>query len=149
MRTVQTSRFGAIEVDEHRIIHFPEGLLGFPDKNRFALLEDKTGSPFFWLQSLDEPGLAFVLTNPFSFKKDYLQALSEDEQKLFRNEEGSEMVIFTLVTVPSGDPGKASTNLLGPLVIDAVRRTGRQVVLPHTGYSHRFPLFDTPESPSL
>lgn len=148
MQTVQTSRFGGVDVDEHRVLHFPEGLLGFPDRKHFALLEDKPGSPFLWLQSLDDPELAFVLTNPFLFKKDYLKALSSEEENLFRNEEGAEVVIFTLVSIPAGQPEKASTNLLGPLVINPERKTGRQVVLPQTGYSHRFPLFDAPSNAS-
>jgi flagellar assembly factor FliW len=148
MKTVQTSRFGGIEVEETRVIHFPEGLLGFPEHKEFALLEDKPGSPFFWLQSMDSPDLAFVLTNPFFFKKDYLQDLSADERRPFVGEKGEEMVLFTLVSVPLGHPEQASTNLLGPLVIDAGSRKGRQVVLPHAGYSHRHLLFDAPPKPS-
>jgi flagellar assembly factor FliW len=149
MVTVQTSRFGSIEVEENRRIHFPEGLLGFSKHKAFALLEDKPGSPFFWLQSLDDPQLAFVLTNPFFFKKDYLHGLSPEEKNLFVNEQGEEMVLFTLVSVPAGHPEKASTNLLGPLVIDPTRRTGKQLILPSTGYSHRFPLTNLSASPSL
>lgn len=149
MQTVQTSRFGSIEVDEHRMIHFPEGLLGFPKHKEFALLEDKPGSPFFWLQSLDDPGLAFVMTNPFFFKKDYLQGLSPEEKTLFVNEQGEEMVLFTLVSVPAGHPEKATTNLLGPLVIDTTKRTGKQLILPSTGYSHRYPLMNPSAGPSL
>jgi flagellar assembly factor FliW len=149
MQSVQTSRFGAIDVDEHRRIHFPEGLLGFPKHKEFALLEDKPGSPFFWLQSLDDPELAFVLTNPFFFKKDYLHGLSPEEKALFMNEQGEEMVLLTLVSVPSGHPEKASINLLGPIVIDPAKRTGRQLILPSTGYSHRYPLVNGSPSPSL
>jgi flagellar assembly factor FliW len=85
----------------------------------------------------------------FFFKKDYLQGLSGDEQTIFLNEKGQKMVLFTLVSVPSGHPEKASTNLLSPLVIDAGSRTGRQVVLPHTAYSHRHPLFDAHPDPTL
>lgn len=141
MQTVQTSRFGTIEVDEHRVIHFPQGLLGFPGQKDYALWEDKQDSPFFWLQSLDLPELAFVLTNPFSFKNDYLQDLSPEEKTIFKNEHGDPMVLFALVTVPSGRPEKATINLLGPLVIDSTSRTGKQIILPDSGYSHRYPIF--------
>ncbi|RJR30510.1 MAG: flagellar assembly protein FliW [Desulfobacteraceae bacterium] len=140
MQRVQTSRFGTVEVDEHRMIHFPEGLLGFPEHKEFVLLEDKPDSPFFWLQSLSDPELAFVLTNPFFFREDYLHALSREEKSLFMNEQGEEMVLLTLVSIPAGHPEDACTNLLGPLVIDPARRTGRQLILPGTGYSHHYPL---------
>jgi flagellar assembly factor FliW len=141
MRTIQTSRFGTIEIEEARVIHFPEGLLGFPLQRDYILLDHQPDSPFCWLQSIDVPELAFVLTNPFRFAGDYLQGLSAEEQGLFELEEGGEPVILNLVTIPSGRVEKTTVNLLGPLVIDAAARTGRQVVLAGAGYSHRQPLF--------
>ena len=142
MQKVQTSRFGEIEVKEHRVIHFQEGILGFPKQKAYMIVESSKESPFFWLQSLEVPELAFVLTNPFSFKKDYLQSLPSEELGLFRGEGGREFVLFSLVTVPAGHPEKATMNLLGPLVIDPETRSGRQVILPSSGYSHRYPLFE-------
>lgn len=142
MQKILTSRFGEIEVDEHRVIRFPEGIPGFPEQKSYALIENTEGSPFLWLQSTDVPELAFVLTNPFSFKKDYLQSLSPEELGPFKGEEGSEWVVFSLVTVPAGHPEKATMNLLGPLVVDTRMRSGRQVILPSSGYSHRHPLFE-------
>ena len=141
MKSIQTSRFGTIEIEENRVIHFPEGLLGFPQHRDYILLDHKSGSPFCWLQSTDVPELAFVLTNPFRFIKDYLQDLSAEEQALFEIEEGGAPVILNLVTIPSGHVQKTTVNLLGPLVIDATARTGKQVVLAGAGYSHRQPLF--------
>ena len=142
MQKIQTSRFGEIEVDDHRVIQFREGILGFPKQKSYAIIENTKGSPFLWLQSMEVPELAFVVTNPFSFKKDYLQSLSTEELSLFKNEEGTDWVIFSLVTVPAGHPEKATMNLLGPLVIDTKMRSGRQVILPNSGYSHRQPLFE-------
>ncbi len=141
MRTIQTSRFGTIEVDEQRKIVFPEGLLGFPEQKEYILLDDKKGSPFFWLQSMDAPELAFVLTNPQTFKPDYVKVLSEEEQRLLRNEKNQEVVLFVLVTVPVGHPESATMNLLGPLAIDAEKMSGKQVILANSGYTHRYPLF--------
>ncbi len=140
MQTVQTTRFGKIEVDEQRMILFPDGLLGFAKQKEFILLEDKKGSAFFWLQSVDVPDLAFVLTNPLSFKPDYIEALSAEEQTHFKSEH-EKMVLFGLVTVPQGHPEGATINLLGPLVIDSARRIGKQVILANSGYTHRYPLF--------
>jgi flagellar assembly factor FliW len=140
MRTIQTSRFGTIEIDESRVIHFPEGLLGFPHRRDYILLDHKEDSPFCWLQSMDEPDLAFVLINPFRFLSDYLQNLSPEENGLIRIEEGKETVVLNVVTILPGLAGKATVNLLGPLVIDVEARRGKQVVLANAGYSHRQPL---------
>src|SRR6185295_7181281 len=61
----RTARFGEIEFAEDVIITFPDGVLGFPGDRRYLLLEhDAEGSPFKWLQSLDNPDLAFIVVDP-------------------------------------------------------------------------------------
>ena len=36
---IETSRFGRLEVDEQRLITFPEGILGFPSNPVYALVQ--------------------------------------------------------------------------------------------------------------
>jgi hypothetical protein len=66
---IQSSRFGVLNVDEQRIIQFPQGLLGFPSHKRFALIQTGPEKCFFWLQCADEPNLAFVVADPRSFSR--------------------------------------------------------------------------------
>src|SRR5665213_3581639 len=68
---IETSRFGKLSIDEERIITFPNGLLGFPEYRRYALVQSSAGNYFFWLQSLDDPSLAFVVADPTTFFKDF------------------------------------------------------------------------------
>src|SRR5690606_26559692 len=68
---VETARFGSIEVDEERIIHFAKGVPGFEHVRQFVLVTPNEESPFSILQSVDEPGLAFVVTSPLWFRPDY------------------------------------------------------------------------------
>ena len=68
---IQSSRFGWLSVDDSRIMTFPRGLLGFPTHKRFALIQANSENYFFWLQSIDDPALAFVVTDPGIFFKDY------------------------------------------------------------------------------
>ena len=139
---IKTDRFGEINIDETLVIHFPDGLLGFPEQKKYIILEHKPQSPFCWLQSTTSPELAFVMTNPLLFKTDYLDSLPPDEKKrlLGEEEKGKETIIFTLVTIPAGKAESATTNLLGPLSIDPQSRIGRQVILADSGYNHRHPL---------
>jgi flagellar assembly factor FliW len=140
MYAIETTRFGRIEIEKGRIIHFSNGLLGFPENKDFVILEHKPNSPFCWLQSVDTPALAFVLTNPFLVQKDYLEGLPSAEKMIFGpNENGNRKIVFALVTIPHGEPEKMTVNLLGPLVIDLAVKTGSQVVLADSGYSHRHP----------
>ena len=82
MMVIKTTRFGEIEIDESRIIHFAEGLVGFPEDKKYVVMEHKPGSPFMWLQSLSSPNLAFVIMNPFLFYPDYLKDISPEEEKV-------------------------------------------------------------------
>ena len=135
-----TFRFGDIEIDERLLIRFPAGLLGFPEQKDYAILEHGKGSPFYWLQSLDAPDLAFVMTNPFLIKEDYLEKLPDEEKSLLCGSEHDEIVVFVLVTVPRGKAGQSTVNLMSPLVISTKSKTGNQVILLNSGYSHCHPL---------
>ncbi len=139
MRKIMTTRFGEVEIDEKRTLNFPEGLLGFPDAREFAILEHKPGSPFMWLQSSTEPGLAFVMINPYLIMPDYLKNLSPEEERLISNKDES-VIIFALVTIPANKPEKATINLLGPIVVKSETMEARQVILADSGYSHCYPL---------
>ena len=36
---IVTTRFGTLNVEDERVIDFPKGLLGFPDRTRYALIQ--------------------------------------------------------------------------------------------------------------
>ena len=78
---IQTTRFGLLTVEDERIMSLPSGLLGFPNQNRFALIQTGTENYFFWLQSVDDPNLAFVVTDPTIFFKDYDVPVREETQQ--------------------------------------------------------------------
>lgn len=137
-----------MDIEEDRVVYFPDGLLGFPGQKSYAILDHRPGSPFLWLQSMDLPDLAFVMTNPFLIRTDYLQALSPEEMEHFACKDGREITVFAIVTIPPGRVEEMTVNLLGPLVIDLKMRAGRQVILSSGGYSHRHPVHQGSDSPS-
>ncbi|MDD3052144.1 MAG: flagellar assembly protein FliW, partial [Candidatus Cloacimonetes bacterium] len=102
---IMTSRFGEIEVDEKKIIHFKRGILGFPSYKNYALLDPNAGSPLKWLQSIDEPKLAFVITEPSLFIQDYQIDIHKSELEDLETEILDNIIHFVIVTVPS-DPSK-------------------------------------------
>jgi flagellar assembly factor FliW len=140
MHKIKTTRFGEIEIEEIKEIHFRDGLLGFPDKKDFIILEHKPGSPFLWLQSVDTPNLAFVIINPFLVQGDYLKDLSREEEALMKNDNDDEILVFSLVTIPMGKVEKATVNLMGPIIVESKSRNAKQVILANSGYSHRHPM---------
>jgi flagellar assembly factor FliW len=134
---VQTTRFGTLSVDVDRIISFPRGLLGFPSFQRYALIQAGDDNYFFWLQCVDEPNLAFVVTDPSIFFKTYDVPMKEETtQELDLADPG-----FAQVFVICNKVGEWLTgNLLGPIVVNAANRTAQQVVLTEKKWTTRQPL---------
>jgi flagellar assembly factor FliW len=137
-----TTRFGTIDVPEERMITMSRGVLGFPEKRRFCIIQHKKNTPFFWYQSVDDPALAFVITNPWLFKPDYEVDLDLAAQALGREKNAEDVPVecYVIVTIPKGSPEKMTGNFIAPLVLDPKRREAVQIVLSDDSYSHRYPL---------
>jgi flagellar assembly factor FliW len=122
-----TKAFGLINIDEKQKLFFPQGILGFENNNDYALL-DSEQEPFFWLQSMDEEQIAFVVINPFLFRPDYELDISNEEMSEIGIMSPEQALIFTIVTIPA-DGSPITANLQGPLIICKETCIGRQVVL--------------------
>ena len=134
---IETTRFGRLSVEDERIITFPAGLLGFPDHTRFALIQTGEENYFFWLQCVDEPNLAFVVTDPSIFFKEYEVPVKDET----RAEIGLTDLSFAQVFVICNKVDEWLTgNLLGPILVNAQNRTAQQVVLTDKKWTTRQPL---------
>jgi flagellar assembly factor FliW len=134
---IQTSRFGRMTIDEERVMTFPRGLLGFPDHNSFALVQTGEENYFFWLQSMDDPNLAFVVTDPAIFFKDYQVPVREETSTELQLTEPKFLQMFVICN----KVGEWLTgNLLGPILVNANNRLATQVVLTEKKWTTRQPL---------
>ena len=134
---IESTRFGRLTVDDERVITFPKGLLGFPNHTRFALIQTGEENYFFWLQSVDEPNLAFVVTDPSIFFKDYQVPIKDETQAELALEDLSAAQVFVICNkVDEWLTG----NLLGPIVVNAQNRIAQQVVLTDKKWTTRQPL---------
>ncbi len=123
---VRTTRFGVIEIAEDRVITFEKGLLGFPDRTRFCLLEPGEDACFFWLQSVDDPDLAFVITDPTLFVQDYQVPIRPEQLAALGIDKVEDSQVFVIVNKVEDN---LTGNLQGPLVINTLSRVGEQFVL--------------------
>jgi len=134
---IQTSRFGRMTVDDQRVMTFARGLLGFPNHSRFALIQTGEENYFFWLQSVDDPNLAFVVTDPTIFFKDYDVPVREETSTELQLSDPSFLQTFVICN----KVGEWLTgNLLGPIVVNAQNRLATQVVLTEKKWTTRQPL---------
>ena len=76
--TVQSTRFGTIEIEPDAVLSFPRGLIGLGG-SRYALLTTDPESPFSWLHSVEDPDLALPVTRPWDFFADYEVVLGDED----------------------------------------------------------------------
>ena len=137
---IPTSRFGTIGVTSEDILTFPEGLLGFSDLNRFVLLDDPTDEIFAWLQSCDEPSIAFPVLEPELFEDSFKLNLSKSDLQILKTEDESQLRSFCIITIPE-DPSRMTANLKAPVVVNIQKRVARQCVLQDNRLEIREPIF--------
>jgi len=134
---VRTTRFGEVEIAEDRVLTFPKGLLGFGDRTRFCLLQPNEEACFLWLQSVEDPALAFVVTDPSLFVPDYSVPIRADQMEALGMPGLDDAQVFVIVN----KVGEALTgNLQGPLVVSETSRTGEQFVLSEKRWTTRHTL---------
>ena len=134
---VRTTRFGVIEIAEDRVITFPKGLLGFPEHRRYCLLEPGQDACFFWLQSLDDPDLAFVVTDPGLFVPEYSVPIRPEQMGELGLGSIQDAQVFVIVNKVDQT---LTGNLQGPLVINTSTRAGEQLVLAEKRWTTRHAL---------
>jgi len=132
---------------KEKIFHMPFGMLGFPGNRKFMIIQHKEDSPFYWYQSVEDPGLAFVITSPFSFVPDYdvdirdvLKKVSWDE-----NCDNNALEFYVVVTIPKGSPEKMTANFIGPVIVNIKTCQAVQHIISNTSYVHNFPLIKNQE----
>ena len=138
--TIHTSRFGVISVTNEDVIQFPEGLLGFNELHRFVLLDDPADEIFAWLQSCEDPGIAFPLLEPELFAANYKVQLTKHDMEILGVKNGEGIRSFSIITIPA-DPTLMTANLKAPVVINVTNRVARQCVLQDNSLAIREPIF--------
>jgi flagellar assembly factor FliW len=135
--TIESSRFGHVEIDSKSVLEFPEGLIGLGG-SRYAMIGDDPDAPFLWLQSLDDPSLALPVTNPHRFFADFaVEVVDEDAERLGLDATGAMDVYVTVRAAPVLE--EFTANLKAPILV----RDGQawQVINQAPGCELRVPLF--------
>lgn len=137
---VNTTRFGPIDISNEDILIFSEGLLGFNDLEKFVLLDDPHDEIFAWLQSCDEPSIAFPVLEPELFEDNYTLNMTKADLQTLQVEDESQLRSFCIITIPE-DPSRMTANLKAPVVVNLEKRMARQCVLQNNKLEIREPIF--------
>lgn len=141
---INTRIFGEIEISDDKIITFPNGIIGFPDLKRFALLHDEekgTQTGIRFLQSLEEPGFAMPVMDPLLVKPDYDPEVEDELLSVAGNITSENLLVLVTVTVP-GDLTRMSVNLQGPIIINIDENKACQIIVENGDYPVKFFIYD-------
>ena len=137
---INTAKFGELVVEAQNIINFNPGLLGFENLTSFVLVNIAETDNFKWLQSIENTELAFLLVDPFTVKKGYCVELNDNILEKLEISIPEDVLVYTIVTVPKSGFKDATTNLVGPLIINWTKKKGKQIIFERDNNSTRHPL---------
>lgn len=141
MKKVNTLRFGEIEVEEDKIVHFEHGIPAFDEEHEFLIIPYDEESPYVFLQSLNTPDLAFLMTMPFVFFPDYEFEIDDETQTRLGITKQEDMLVYTLLTIPGGRVQDMTANLMAPVLINTQNMQAIQLVLDKSRYTTKHRLF--------
>ena len=141
MKKVNTLRFGEIEVEEDKIVHFEHGIPAFDEEHEFLIIPYDEESPYVFLQSLNTPDLAFLMTMPFVFFPDYEFEIDDETQARLGITKQEDMLVYTLLTISGGRVQDMTANLMAPVLINAQNMQAVQLVLDKSRYTTKHRLF--------
>jgi flagellar assembly factor FliW len=119
---------GPLAVDEDELFVFTDGMLGFPACRRWVLVHAPMDG-CAWLQSVDEPAVAFLLVDPFRACPGYAVDLSPADLLRVDGSNHADLVVMCVATLPRSEEESASVNLQGPVVLNIKERRGAQIVV--------------------
>ncbi|WP_072863772.1 flagellar assembly protein FliW [Marinitoga hydrogenitolerans] len=128
------TKFGELEIADNEIIIFESGIPGFENLKKFYIHFSKETFPIQWLLSLENPEITFPVIDPVLVRVDYTFDLSKDIVEYLEIKKPEDVKIFTIMTIPHGDPDNITVNLKAPIIISKVNNKGVQLILENENY---------------
>jgi flagellar assembly factor FliW len=130
---------GTLEVPAEYVVHFREALWGFPDRLDYVLLPTARQG-VWWMISVGEPVVTFVLADPFVSHADYAIDLGDTERTMLGLTDPTDAFALVMVTLPSAAGEPATANLRAPIVFNLADRRAAQIVHRDESHSLRAPI---------
>lgn len=132
---INTTRFGEIEIEDNKVIHFPLGIPGFDNLKRYILLDYK--DPIKWLHAVDDPDIAFIVTEPFGLFPEYALTIEDDVEQFLEITDAAETVVLVILNVADN---RLNANLKAPIIVNTAKLKAAQIILEDERYSFRVPV---------
>lgn len=133
---IKTRDFGEVEIDESEIYSIPNGIIGFEETKRYALLSPLGEDTFpMWFQAVDSETPCFVVYDPMQIYSDYSFVISDEEQELLKIDASSPYRCLAVAIVPD-DYRKTTINLRCPIVVNTKDNIAMQIMLDEYDFKH-------------
>jgi flagellar assembly factor FliW len=139
-----TKLFGTIDVDDSKIVEFPDGILGFPELKKFALMYDNeknTAGGLNFMVSLDETAFMMPVVPALVVEPGYSPKFTDDIEAVIGKLTEDNALVLVTMTIPS-DVTKMTVNLNAPIVINTESKKGVQSVVANDEYDVKYPIYD-------
>lgn len=123
--TLEHARFGRIELSDETLIGC-DGLPGFPEARRLALLDHDRPSWFAWLVCLELPELALAVTEPRRFYPEYAPRPHLSDLRAIAAGPDDEIDMLVIANM-TGDG--SFLNLAAPVLVNPQSRRAIQAIL--------------------
>ncbi|MGQ0646095.1 MAG: flagellar assembly protein FliW [Gemmatimonadaceae bacterium] len=134
--TLHSELLGALPVPADQLVEFPEGVYGFPQATRFALLPTPREG-LFWLQSVEYSALVFLLVDPFPLFAHFHIDLTEVDKARLGTTSVEDILVLAIVTMSGDQSTPCTANLHAPILLNARRGQGHQSIRTDDGFGIR------------
>lgn len=139
---VKSLRLGQLDIPDNKIIKTEKPILGFEHLSRYCLVEVDELRPFLWMQSAEDPAVAFLVVNPRVFFPDYRIEVNSKEIAELKVSQVEAVETYVIVTLPE-NPREMSVNLQGPIIINTENNKAKQLILVNSDYRIAHRILDT------
>lgn len=126
------TKFGKYLADGGAVVTLGDGLPGFERCRQFVVVTGPTLEPFNCLQGLDDSRPSFLTLDPRSVVDGYVTELPVADRERLGARTDDSLLWLALVRL---DGDRILVNLRAPVVINARRMVGLQLMAPESPYS--------------
>ena len=121
------------------VLRFNEGLIGFAECKNFSLAGSEELAPLQFLQCVEKPEIGFFVLDPMMVINDYYSIVPKRDWEAIGLTNKAEFMALVICVI-GGKPSDSTGNFQAPLLVNARKRIGKQVILNDCGMSVRLPL---------
>lgn len=121
------------------IITFNSGIPGFEKSQKFVIVSIPEYAPFEWMVCIDGSKLRFAIINPLVFEPEYNPSFVKEQLGELSIEKPEDLLLYTIVTIKD-NPLESTANLVGPVIINRIKRLGKQIIIDDERYTTQEPI---------